>query len=74
MEGFYEIAGLCPKFIIVAIINRRVRPIVEPTLTMTDVANGLGSQQIIEKTPFEKQRDMLIGQITQVKPYKVVCS
>ena len=35
---------------------------------MADVAapNGFGSQQTAEKTPFEKQRDVLIGQITQV--------
>lgn len=35
---------------------------------MTDVAitNGFASQQTPEKTPFEKQRDILIGQITQV--------
>jgi hypothetical protein len=35
---------------------------------MADVAasNGLASQQVAEKTPFEKQRDGLIGQITQV--------
>ena len=35
---------------------------------MADVAapNGFGSQQVSEKTPFEKQRDVLIGQITQV--------
>jgi len=34
---------------------------------MADVAtsNGLTSQQVAEKTPFEKQRDGLIGQITQ---------
>jgi len=29
-------------------------------------ANGFSSQQQPEKTPFEKQRDVLIGQITQV--------
>jgi hypothetical protein len=36
---------------------------------MADVVapNGFGSQQALEKTPFEKQRDVLIGQITQVK-------
>ena len=36
---------------------------------MADVAapNGFGSQQVSEKTHFEKQRDVLIGQITQVR-------
>jgi hypothetical protein len=36
--------------------------------SMADVAasNGLASQQAAEKTPFEKQQDLLIGQITQV--------
>ena len=29
--------------------------------------NGFGSQQVAEKSAFEKQRDMLIGQITQVE-------
>ena len=35
---------------------------------MADIVapNGFGSQQAAEKTPFEKQRDVLIGQITQV--------
>ena len=35
---------------------------------MADVGatNGFAPQ---EKTPFEKQRDILIGQITQVNPY-----
>ena len=36
---------------------------------MADAAppNGFSSQQVVEKTPFEKQRDILIGQITQVR-------
>jgi len=36
---------------------------------MADVApsNGFGSQHVVEKSAFEKQRDLLIGQITQVK-------
>lgn len=36
---------------------------------MADVVapNGYGSQQVAEKSAFEKQRDMLIGQITQVE-------
>jgi len=35
---------------------------------MADVAapNSFGSQQVAEKTAFERQRDILIGQITQV--------
>jgi hypothetical protein len=39
------------------------------SVTMADVAapNGFGSQQVAEKTAFEKQRDTLIGQITQVR-------
>jgi len=33
----------------------------------TTASNGIGAQQpSLEKSPFEKQRDILIGQITQV--------
>jgi hypothetical protein len=34
----------------------------EPT-----ASNGLNAEQVPEQTPFEKQRDVLIGQITQVQ-------
>jgi len=45
------------------------------SVTMTDVAapSGFGSQQVAEKTAFEKQRDILIGQITQVRTRCAFC-
>jgi len=36
-------------------------------MATTTPSNGIGAQQpSLEKSPFEKQRDILIGQITQV--------
>jgi hypothetical protein len=43
---------------------------------MADVAasNGLASQQVADKSAFEKQRDVLVGQITQVAQIRILAN